>query len=90
MPVGEGGEMLTLETDLAADGTLTFTLPEFENDPSCTAVLLNVYWGENNAWYALSVQTGAEAPRPGPDPPHADPRCLSGPGRKFPRRRIFP
>lgn len=64
MPVGEGGEMLTLETDLAADGTLTFTLPEFENDPSCTAVLLNVYWGENNAWYALAVQTGAEAPGP--------------------------
>ena len=64
MPVGEGGEMLTLETDLAADGTLTFTLPEFENDPSWTAVLLNVYWGENNAWYALAVQTGAEAPGP--------------------------
>lgn len=57
--------MLTLETDLAADGTLTFTLPEFENDPSCTAVLLNVYWGENNAWYALAFQTRRGSSRPG-------------------------
>ena len=64
MPVGEGGEMVTLEADLNADGTLTFTLPEFENNPSCTAVLLNVYWGENNAWYALALQTGEEAPGP--------------------------
>ena len=64
MPVGEGGEMITLETDLDPDGTLTFVLPEFENDPSCTAVLLNVYWGENNAWYALAFQTGEKAPGP--------------------------
>lgn len=64
MPVGEGGEMVTLEIDLDPDGTLTFTLPEFENDPSCTAVLLNVYWGENNAWYALALQTGEKAPGP--------------------------
>ena len=73
MPVGEGGEMVTLEADLNADGTLTFTLPEFENDPSCTAVLLNVYWGENNAWYALALQTGEEAPGPETTPPMLTP-----------------
>lgn len=58
--------------------------------PSCTAVLLNVYWGENNAWYALAVQTGAEAPGPGPDPPHADPWCLSGSGEKISPAEDFP
>lgn len=64
MPVGEGGEMLTLEASLTPDGTLTFALPEFAQDPSCTALLLNVYWGENNAWYALALQTGENAPGP--------------------------
>ena len=64
MPVGEGGEMLILEASLTPDGTLTFALPEFAQDPSCTALLLNVYWGENNAWYALALQTGENAPGP--------------------------
>ena len=64
MPVGEGGEMLTLEASLTPDGTLTFALPEFAQDPSCTALLLNVYWGENNAWYALALQTGENDPGP--------------------------
>ncbi len=64
MPVGEGGEMLTLEASLTPGGTLTFALPEFAQDPSCTALLLNVYWGENNAWYALALQTGENAPGP--------------------------
>ena len=64
MPVGEGGEMLTLEASLTPGGTLTFALPEFAQDPSCTALLLNVYWGENNAWYALALQTGENDPGP--------------------------
>ena len=64
MPVGEGGEMLILEASLTPDGTLTFALPEFAQDPSCTALLLNVYWGENNAWYALALQTGENDPGP--------------------------
>lgn len=64
MPVGEGGEMVTLETSLSADGTLTFQLPVFETDPSCTAVLFRAAWGENTAWYALALQTGSQAPGP--------------------------
>ena len=60
-PVGEGGEMVTLEEELA-DGVLTFTLPEFENNPSCTGILINIAWGENTAWYAAAFQTGPEDP----------------------------
>ena len=57
-------QVIALEASLTPDGTLTFALPEFAQDPSCTALLLNVYWGENNAWYALALQTGENAPGP--------------------------
>ena len=52
---------VTLEEELA-DGVLTFTLPEFENNPSCTGILINIAWGENTAWYAAAFQTGPEDP----------------------------
>ena len=64
MPVGEGGEMTTLDAALSDDGTVTFTLPSFEKNPSYTAVLLKAAWGENTAWYALALQTGSETPGP--------------------------